>query len=333
MIKYSLTKYISLRRYMRYVVAALVIACAALTVTAWRSSALKDSDKVASKRQFHARVREGVGREVVLPASGSSFGQVHASVNSVANFIERRSGVQVSGATKNRLAAMEESALNGAQRRFTVSELSDAIAGITLDRLATLSDQDISRVDDRLRGFNAPHLPKNFSRDFKLPGGIVFIGTPPDKTEARLRAVRDQLATPSGDVFRGMTRKFVKERVQNRAQYLSEAIPEKFGNMWDTINDEERSTANGGITPLQAVLITYSLASDDYLSDNEAALEKRMRDAQKSLAKLTGQPYPSPDGHRAYGVNGYIFSSPLDIILDEQLVNRLLDRLEERRSA
>lgn len=331
MSKCSLTKYVSLRRYLRYIVAVGAVACAALTVSVWQTSALKESDKATGKRHFHARVREGVGREVALASAGSSAGQVHAAVNSVATFIERRSGVKVSGPTKNRLAAMEENALNGTQRRFTVAELSDAITAVTLDKLSTLSDEEISRIDDRFRGFKAPHMPKNFNRDLKLPGSVVFMGMPPDKSEARLRAVRDQLGAPSGEVFRGMTHKFVKERVQSRAQYLSEAIPEKFGNMWDTINDEERTTPNGGITPLQAILIIYSLASDDYLSDGGASLEKRMEAVQASLAKLTGEPYPSPAGHRAYGVNGYIFSSPLDIILDEQMLTRLLDRLEERR--
>jgi hypothetical protein len=46
-------------------------------------------------------------------------------------------------------------------------------------------------------------------------------------------------------------------------------------------------------------------------------------------AEKLGRPFPSPEGHRAYGVNGYIFSSPLDLFFNEQAVNRLLDRIEK----
>ena len=54
-----------------------------------------------------------------------------------------------------------------------------------------------------------------------------------------------------------------------------------------------------------------------------------MGSRRESLSKLTGQPYPAPDGHYAYGVNGYLFSSPLDLLLDERTLNSLLDRLEK----
>jgi len=50
---------------------------------------------------------------------------------------------------------------------------------------------------------------------------------------------------------------------------------------------------------------------------------------RKSMTKTLGQPFPSPEGHRAYGVNGYDFSSPLDLFFDEQTVNRFLDRVEK----
>ncbi|HWW75525.1 MAG TPA: hypothetical protein VNZ44_09015 [Pyrinomonadaceae bacterium] len=51
---------------------------------------------------------------------------------------------------------------------------------------------------------------------------------------------------------------------------------------------------------------------------------------RKDRTESLGQPYPSPDGHHSYGVNGYLFSSPLDLFFDEQTVNRLLDGFEKR---
>jgi hypothetical protein len=323
-------KYLTFLKHIRYAVVALVLACAVIIAAGvWRSSAVRYSDKAALKRQFFERIRDGVGREVGLAKRGDSHGQVRAAVNSVVNFIEKRSGIKLSEETKRRLAAMEERTQNGGSCGLTTNELGDAINATVLWRFSTLSDQEIVHVDDTLRGFNAPDLPKNFDRSFKLPGGIVFIGMPSEKTVARLKAARDQLGTPVGEIFEGMTRKVVRERVQNRAQYLSEAVPEQFGNMWDVSNNRESSTADGGITPLQAFLIAYSLAGDDYLSDSQESLNKLMRGHQASLVKACGK-YPDPAGHQVYGVNGYLFSSPLDLMFDEQTINRLLDRIEER---
>jgi hypothetical protein len=318
---------------LRYGAFALLLGCVAIGVAgAWRSSAYKENEKTAMKLKFHARVRDGVGREVKLARKGDRAGRVQAAVNSVADFIAKRSGAQLSGATRNRLAAAEERAQNGAGR-LTVSKVSDAINATMFERLSSLSDRDIAQVDETLRGFNAPQMPKKYARDLKLPGGLVFMGTPPEKTVGRLKAVRDQIGTPAGEVFEGMTRKFVGERVKSRAQYLSEAIPEQFGNVWDVTNDKENDTEDGGVTPLQAVLITYSLASDDYLADSEDSLNKDMSKHQENLTKLCGQPYPAPGGHHAYGVNGYLFSSPLDLVFDDQTLNRLLDRLEGRSAS
>lgn len=276
-------------------------------------------------------MRDGVGKEVALAARGSSQGEVRPAVNSVANFIERRSGVGLSGRTKVRLAEMEARVSSGAGRGLTLDELGDIITAAALERVSALSDREIDYVDETLRGFNAPGMPKRYNRDFSLPGGIVFVRTAREKTIARLQAVRDQSGGgPAGDVFKGMVGTIVKDRVKGRARYLGESVPEKFGNMWDALKDEERDvTDGGGVTPLQAVLITYSLASDDYLSDGDGALDERMKARRRALTRAAGEEHPAPSGHRPFGVNGYIFSSPLDLVLGEQTVNRLLDRLED----
>lgn len=319
--------------YVRYFTAVAVAACAVfVTAGVWRSSALKGDNKAEDKRQFQARVRDGVGKEVALAARGSSQGEVHSAVNSVASFIQRRSNVGLSGRTKNRLAEMEARVSNGTVRGLTVNELSDIITAAALERLSALSDPELTYVDETLRGFNAPGMPKHYNRDFSLPGGIVFIGTAREKTVARMQAARDQSRDgAAADVLKGMLGTIIKERVKNRSRYLGESVPEKFGNMWDVPNDGERSVADGGgVTPLQAVLVIYSLVSDDYLSDGDAALDKRMKNFQAAVTRATGEEYPSSAGHRPFGVNGYIFSSPLDLMLDDQTVNRLLDRVEER---
>ena len=326
-------KYLAPLRQVRRLVIAGALACAAATaVGVWRASAIRRDDKAESKRQFHARVRDGVGRSVKLPRPGDPPGQIRAAVNSVSSFIDRRSGVRLSAATLDRIAAMEEAVQRGTARHLTANEFGNVVAATLLERLSGLSDQEITYIDGVLRGFNAPDIPKNFSRDFRLPGGVVSIGVPPEKNVARLKAIRDQLGSPAGEVFASMVRAQVRERAQSHARYLSEAVPEQFGGMWDVANDKESSAADGGVTPLQAVLVAYSLVSDDYLSDSDDRLAKKMDAMQKHITRALGQPYPTATGQRPFGVNGYIFSSPLDVLFDEKTVNRLLDGLGDRRA-
>ena len=110
-------------------------------------------------------------------------------------------------------------------------------------------------------------------------------------------------------------------------------MPEHFGNLWDTANGTESKDTAAGFTPLQAFLFAYSLVSDDGLDYGQANLRKSMQAKQKYWAKELGQPFPSPADFHAYGVNGYLFSSPLNLFFDEQNVNRLLDRIEKAGGA
>jgi len=322
-------KHLTLLRRAGYAFVALGLLCAAvIAVGVWHSSAVQKDERAEGRRKYHARLRDGVGREVEL-ASGDSPAQIRRAVDSVTKFIEKRSGVSVSEATKDRLAALEERVQSGNGRRLTVNAFSAALSATVLQRLASLNDEEIAHVDDTLRGFNAPDMPKNHSHDFQLPQGYVFIRIPPEEIIGRLKAVRDQLATPAGEALAGMFTQTVQYHVRGHAQNLAEAVPEQFGNLWDVAGDRESTAADAGFTPLQAFLVAYSLLSNDGLGYSQANLSKRMEIDRKSMTKTLGQPFPSPEGHRAYGVNGYDFSSPLDLFFDEQTVNRFLDRVEK----
>jgi len=307
----------------------LGLLCAAvIAVGVWRSSADKKDEKAEGKRRYNARLRDGVGREVES-AGGNSPAQIRRAVDSVTKFIERRSGVSVSEATKNRLAALEERVQSGNGRRLTVNAFSASLSATVLERLASLNDEQIAHVDDTLRGFNAPDIPKNFHRTFQLPMGYASTLVPPEKTIGRLKAVRDQLGTPGGEVVAGMITQTVQYNVRGCAQNLAEAVPEQFGNLWDVANERESDAADAGFTPLQAFLVAYSFISKDPLDYSQANLSKAMNITRESRSERLKQPFPSPEGHRAYGVNGYLSSSPLDLFFDEPTVNRFLDRVEK----
>lgn len=314
-------------RFFLLVLGALGFMVAAATI--WRSSALQADKQAEEKRQYHARIRDGVGREVQFASPGDPSGAIRASVNSVDNFIFKRSGVKLSGPTKTRLAEMERLTLNGGTRRLSISELNDVLTSTAFERLGRLTDEEILHVDDTLRGFNAPDLPRRFARRaIQLPGRLVFIST--DKFVGQLKAMRDQTNTPLGEVLKAATHREIQNNVHRQIRDLSEGVPEKFIGAWDVTNDRD---GDSGVTPLQAVLIAYSVASVDLLCDSEANLARNMKGIQEGSSRLLGEKYPSPEGHFAFGVNGYITSTPLDLVFDDQTINLMLDHIQERSAS
>jgi hypothetical protein len=312
-------------RFLILVLGVLPLAIAAFGL--WNSSAVPKDSPADMKRQFHARIRDGLGREVKFASPDDPPGAVHASVNSVDNFIFRRSGVKLSGPTKNRLAEMEQRTLAGTTRRISAAELGDLLAATAFERISRLSDEEILSADNSLRGFNAPDLPQRYRsrKAIHLPGELIFIST--ERFVSQVKAMRDQAVSPLGEVFRGAGRSIVHDHTKKRASLFSEAVPEQFGAVSST------TQSGGGFTPLQAVLIAYSLGSGDMLCDSEANLNKELKGLQSGFTRISGENYPSPAGHFAYGVNGYINSSPLDLIFDERTVTRLLDNIEERSAS
>ncbi|HYV25614.1 MAG TPA: hypothetical protein VE969_10305 [Pyrinomonadaceae bacterium] len=333
-------KHPALLRRAGYTLLALGLLCAAvLGASAWRRSGYvrdlapaSQAQKAEARRKYYARVRDGVGTEVEL-THDSSPAQIRAAVNSVTKFVEARSGVSLGEATKERLAVLEAKVQSGAGRRLTLDTYSAALSATVLERFSSLTDEDIAQMDETLRGFKAPDLPESFDHSFKLPQGFVSISIPPEKNIATLKVVRDQLNSPARDVWADMFREKVLYYVRGKAENLAEAVPEQFGNLSDAANGRESSGATAGFTPLQAFLFAYSLVSDDRLDYGQANLRKSMEAKQKYWAKQLGRPFPSLDGRHAYGVNGYVFSSPLDLFFDDQNVNRLLDRIEKAGSA
>src|SRR5438046_1340071 len=97
-----------------------------------------------------------------LPSKFTPMRGCDVRVNSVDNFIFKRSSVKLSGPTKTRLAEMERLTLNGGTRRLSISELNDVLTTTAFERLGRLTDEEILHVDDTLRGFNAPDLPRRF---------------------------------------------------------------------------------------------------------------------------------------------------------------------------
>jgi hypothetical protein len=320
------------RRARFFMLALGVLGLLITGVSMWRSSALKAEKQAEATRRFYERIRDGVGREVQFASPGEPSGKIRDSVNSVDQFIFKRSGVKLSGDAKNRLSEMEYRALNGTNQRITVSELSDILSAIAFERLSTLSDQEISHIDDSLRGLNDPQLPESFQRGrkshIKLRASKISILNSEQFVE-QVKAIKHQVGTPAGLVFYGMARNTITAEVKEKTRLFAEVTPEKFPLIWDLSNDSE---ATPGMTPLQAVLLTYSVASDDHLADSETNLKKYMTALQRARVAKLGQ-FPTEEGRFAFGVYGFIYSSPIDLVFDEATMTSLLNRIEERMAS
>ncbi len=310
-------RFTSLLRPARFVTVALTLSCALIAVlSVWRVPSVY-SDQNAEE-EFYAYVREGVGVEARLPTPNDSAAEVRAAVDHAATFISNRSAVNLSEPARARLAVMEASALAGTTRRLTSDELSNIIADAAMERLKDLNDTQIAYAAEVLRGYNAPDLPPSFRgrENMRLRASECTDLTPEDFIE-QVTTIRSA-NRPSTNIYRGGAQTKAAELLAGRIKYLSAALPEQYAN------------ASTEMTPLQALILTYSVAADDLLAYNQQHLRAYMDDMHSGLSNYLGTPYASPAGKRAYGVNGYIFSTPLDLAFDEQTVNRFLDRIAER---
>lgn len=315
-------KYLSYLKRVRFIALMIALACAlSISVSIRRTSAVPTDRDAELKEQFKAAVRDGIGSEVQFAKPSDDVRNVRASVESAAQFMRKRSGVDLHGQTKTRLADMEASTLAGMSRRITPDEVSEIIAITALERLSSASDEEISRAAETLRGFNDPNLSDSFQRgraNVRLRANRWGVDPTPEQFVSQLKAIRDADPIIKSAILKPMATRTASSEVQRRAKYLGESVPEQFGS------------AAGSLTPLQAMLIAYSTASDDPLADSNSNLRKRMEYMQGIVTKHTGQPYPDPNGRFAYGTNGYIYSSPLDLIFDDQTINLLLNHIAER---
>ena len=106
--------------------------------------------------------------------------------------------------------------------------------------------------------------------------------------------------------------------VERKVNTLSDASPESFGS------------AKSSLTPLQAMLIAYSVVTDDPLACDQAGLNAKMQSTQQGISQMIGGPYSSPTDQRAYGENGYLYSSLASLALNDATMNRILTLIAER---
>lgn len=297
----------------RLTLVVLVLASAAfMSAGIYHASAVQNGIGAASagpsgaapKQKPNEEVRRGVGSEVQFASVNDSPLQVLASVESVAGFIYSRSNLKMSDETKKKLTDAEQSVLNGGGRRISIDELTNRVTAVAIGRLAVLSDEDINGA----AGVYATPEGGIFTRACGKWGVLSR-----DEFVGQLKSARE-LSLREGFAVQEELRQLVAEEVNDRVAYLSEALPNQFGRI-----------RTDGLTPLQSLLIAYSVASDDPLAGSqgdlkEMMLQKRMnarqtRDAKKAL-KGSG---------KAYGINGALYSSPVQLLFNQTAINGILN--------
>ncbi|MFN6962869.1 MAG: hypothetical protein ACK4S4_03795 [Pyrinomonadaceae bacterium] len=294
-----------------FAVAAVCLLAVAATSLIWSSSI---STGATPDQAFKQQIRNGLA-EVGLPTS-NNLSQISAATNNLADFVYYRSGVQISNSNKSLLGTVEQS-FWADSKRIAVSQLSEILTDVIVERIPQLTDTQIASATETLRGFNAPGLPTGFQQGrsnvkLRANGEGTLYATDFQSEVTSIRNGGVDKAEYSAIANR------VALEVERKVNLLSSASPEYFGN------------AKSGLTPMQALLITYSVATDDPLAYNQTGLQSRMQSLQQGISHATGQQYPSPSGNKAYGENGYLFSTPVSLVLNDSSITRVLNRISEQ---
>jgi hypothetical protein len=273
------------------------------------------SSGATNEEAFRQKVRNAMA-EINFP-SENNLTQINSASNNLANFIQYRSGVQISQANKNLLKSDEQKAWNQS-KRLTKEQLTEFLTEIVSDKLRNLTDAQAADATETLRGFNAPDLPNSFqygrhSVSLRASGAGSM---PVSEFNSQINSVRGS----------NVDGKLVQSLIANSIALEVEKVA---GNLYDA-NADFFGGSKSDMTPAQALLISYSVVTDDNLARNQTEHSQYLQSIYDGITQLNNQPYASPQGHHAYGTNGYIFSSPANLLIDDAAVNSLLIKIQEK---
>jgi hypothetical protein len=298
------------------------------------------------RAQVRQLLLDGVGTRVSLLREGAMPGQVRASVDTLRSFIQERSGLELAPEVGDKLARMERQTQDGYSARISCDELSDTILAVVVERFRHSTDAEIEQAASQLAnvrtsspapqdaGILKPAIPPKTlaNQTAKLPdatGGVVMLradGRGIMKQSELIQEAeqyRDRMNAPAQMIaIVGIVRPLVRKAFQNRLGILSQGLPEQWGD-----------AQSRGLGPVQAFLLSYSVIADDALYRSRQGLEQAMKWVEQvNVKRDSGHSYPSSAGRLPYGSSGYLFSTPLELILDRQTCNNLLDKIIERTS-
>jgi len=284
------------------------------------------SQGITTTEEYNQKVRNAL-QEISFPANNNAAA-ISSATDGLSSFILFRSGIQITQDEKTALQQSEQLAWNQS-KKISVSDLSEIIANMANDKLVTLSNSDIDNISNTLRGFNAPGLPTGFQqgRDNVMlrsdGSGLMpasdftnYLRQARDtEIDARVRGSQPPFAAT---IQRSAFLNQITAKVEYRVNQIVGAEPGFFGN------------SKYNMTPIQAMLIAYCVVSDDSLVGSQTELNSQLTSTQQGISSVTNSSFPSPTGFRAFGVNGYLYSSPTDYVFDGASRSALIANIHGR---
>jgi hypothetical protein len=270
-------------------------------IAIWHASRLPAEASSEDKQQLQNQLRRGVGNEVRLASRPE---QSDEAVASTADFIRWRSGLKLSDEVTKKLAKAERDVLSGKWEYITVDELTDDMTSAVMDRLATLTDEEIEQATEQSADPNGEIRSR---ADAKW--GVMR------KKELVQQAMAGREWSRRGDSglqlgLRGM----IEAEVNDRVNALSTNLPEQFGN------------ANSrGLTPTQALLIAYSVATDDPLTNSRSDIAQMLKQKRMDEGVTRAQWKSQKNSNLPYGPNGLLHPSGLHLFFTRDSVDKLLN--------
>ena len=271
-------------------------------IAIWQASRQPAEASSEDKQHLQNQLRRGIGSEVRFASRPE---QAEEAVASAASFIRGRSGLKLSDELKKKLAKAESDVLSGKSTYITVNELTDDMTTAVVDRLATLTDEEIQQATDASADTNGEIRSRADAR-----WGVM---SRKDLIQ-QAKAGREWSRRGDSGLQIGL-RSMIEGEVNDRVSTLSTHLPEQFGN------------ANSqGLTPTQALVIAYSVATDDPLTNSRSdiaqmLMQKRMDDGvtrAQQKAQKNGSTLP-------YGPNGFLHPSGLHVFFTRDSVDQLLN--------
>jgi hypothetical protein len=251
-------------------------------------------------------VKAGLGTGCPFDASVSPASRV----SNLTNFISARSGVVLSKTVQNRLISLETQTMYQGRPTLSESSLSKAISDTWLSVVGQLSDGQIQGIGYFSRTLvDVPFSP--------IPGvmvrasGQITFGNMSDWM-SKACAYRDS-STADAIAARAATPTAIYNEVDQRLLMYSAAL----SNQW----------SGASLTPCQAFLLGYSVASDDYLIRSSAALTQMMQGVEAYIHQTWPSCQTSCANRTPYGYMGYLYSTHTPNLFNDGIQNSLIDRL------
>lgn len=302
---------IDVLRRRRLIAVAVLASCAGIAaVGVWQAGGIPATNAAGSRSEkqiFQERIRRGVGSEVRFSTAKDSEDAIKASIESVALFIHGRSNMTMSDETKSDLVRAEAETLAGKRPRISINALTDSLAASASERVGTLTEKEVEAVANTFRSTSDGQITLRMAGKMGQVPRNEFL-----KGAASARELRQ-----SGELESSI-RPFFELQVNDRAANLSAAIPEQFGRIYAE-----------GVTPVQAVLMAYSVASDDSLADSQTDLARQIVQ-ERTNSRLTRAEAKRQrlNSTTPYGRNGFFYASPVSVFFNRATVESLLNSVE-----